>query len=155
MLFSRRLSVFSAGAFQDCRELESVDIPGSVAEIGNIAFMGCSKLERADIPDSVKRIGKLAFFACGLRAGVAIPASAAKIGEGAFSGCPRLPGIRVADENPSYCSVDGVLFDKEKKTLCGYPFCSAERESATDRMRRSTKAPPKPRRLKRKEYSSK
>ena len=41
------------------------------------------------------------------------------------------------------------------KGLCGYPLCSAERERAIDRERRSTKAPPKPRRLKRKEYSSK
>ena len=38
--------------------------------------------------------------------------------------------------------------------ICGYPFCSAERERATDRDSRSTKAPPKSRRLKRKEYSS-
>ena len=38
--------------------------------------------------------------------------------------------------------------------LCGYPFCSAERERAIERDRRSTKAVPKPRRLKRKEYSS-
>ena len=42
-----------------------------------------------------------------------------------------------------------------KIRICGYPLCSAERERAIDRDSRSTKAPPKARRLKRKEYSSK
>ena len=48
----------------------------------------------------------------------------------------------------------GVKKQSVSNWECGYPFCSAERERATDRARRSAKAPPKLRRLKRKEYSS-
>lgn len=38
-----------------------------------------------------------------------------------ITGCLHLKKIYVADENPNYCSVDGVLFSKDQKTLVAYP----------------------------------
>ncbi|MCX6867415.1 MAG: leucine-rich repeat protein, partial [Verrucomicrobia bacterium] len=53
---------------------------------------------------------------------VAIPSSVTSIGAVAFGGeCPFLTEIRVALDNPSYCSVDGVLFNKAKTVLIAYP----------------------------------
>lgn len=38
-----------------------------------------------------------------------------------FFGCPNLEKIEVAEENPSYKSVDGVLFSKDGTELLAYP----------------------------------
>ena len=53
--------------------------------------------------------------------GVVIPASVAYIGEGAFSSCSSLMYINVDDNNPAYCSIDGVLFDKNAGVLIQCP----------------------------------
>ena len=41
-----------------------------------------------------------------------------------FSGCLSLETIEVEEGNPAICSVDGVLFNKNKTTLIGYPAAS-------------------------------
>ena len=38
-----------------------------------------------------------------------------------FNGCVSLTDIYVADDNPSYASVDGVLFDRGKTSIIRYP----------------------------------
>ena len=43
------------------------------------------------------------------------------IGERAFEGCEALTSIEVAEDNKNYDSIDGVLYDKEKKTLIQCP----------------------------------
>jgi hypothetical protein len=52
---------------------------------------------------------------------VTIPNSVTSIGNSAFSGCKGLTSINVASDNSNYCSVDGVLFNKDKTTLIQYP----------------------------------
>lgn len=51
-------------AFEDCKELQSIDIPNSVESIGNRAFVGCLKLRSVTIPNSVRSIGPRAFPFC-------------------------------------------------------------------------------------------
>lgn len=50
-------------AFEDCKTLKKVTIPGTVTSIGNFAFAGCTNLTDVEIPAYVKFIGELAFFA--------------------------------------------------------------------------------------------
>lgn len=57
---------------------------------------------------------------------VTIPASILKIGGeiqgfASFSDCRSLISINVSDDNPNFCSIDGVLYSKDKKTLIAYP----------------------------------
>ena len=52
---------------------------------------------------------------------VAIPASVEKIAPSAFYYCPSLWKFSVAEDNPNYKSVEGVLFTKDGKTLVSYP----------------------------------
>lgn len=47
-----------------------------------------------------------------------------------FSGCTALQSIEVEEDNPAVCSVDGVLFNKEKTNLLSYP-ADASRTSYT------------------------
>ena len=116
-------SVTSIGnsAFSCCSSLTSVTIPNSVTSIGNYAFQSCSGLTSVTIPNSVTSIGIGAFGGCKSLTSVTIPNSVTSIGIGAFLDCIGLTSINVASDNSNYCSVDGVLFNKDKTTLIQYP----------------------------------
>ena len=109
------------GAFRGCKGLTSIEIPNSVTSIGHSAFYGCSGLTSVTIPNSVTSIGQSAFQNCYRLTSVTIPNSVTSIREYAFQNCYRLTSINVASDNSNYCSVDGVLFNKDKTTLIQYP----------------------------------
>ena len=116
-------SVTSIGddAFYNCKSLTSVTIPNSVTSIGEYAFNYCSSLTSVTIPNSVTSIGDYAFWYCSSLTSVTIGNSVTSIGDYAFNYCSSLTSINVADDNPNYCSMDGVLFNKDKTTLIQYP----------------------------------
>ncbi len=88
-------------------EIESITIPDTVTGIAPNAFENCKNLKSIDIPDSVTDM------------------------EGnAFSGCTSLTAINVGESNKKYCSVDGVLFNKNKTQLIKYPEGKASTEYA-------------------------
>lgn len=100
--------------------LKTAVIQEGVVNIGASAFWECSSLESVSIANSVTSIRIYAFYKTGLSS-VSIPDSVTNIEGDAFLGCFALQDIIVDDNNPTYCSVDGVLFSKDKKTLCIYP----------------------------------
>lgn len=71
-------------------------IPDSVTDIGD-AFRGCSELTSVTISKSVANLGY------------------------AFEDCSRLMSICVVEENPTYSSEDGVLFNKDRSVLICCP----------------------------------
>ncbi len=101
-----------------------------VTHIDHAAFMNCVKLESITIPDSITLIGSYAFEGCTGLTDVTISNSVRSIGTLAFSGCTSLTGITVDENNENFSSVDGVLFDKDMKTLIRYPIGN-ERTSYT------------------------
>ena len=116
-------SVTSIGiwAFYACHSLTSVTVPDGVTSIGESAFFGCNSLTSATIPDSVTSIGSSAFESCSSLTSLTIPYSVTSIGEEALLNCNRLTAIEVDADNPSYCSMDGVLFNKSKTELICCP----------------------------------
>ncbi len=92
----------------------------TVTSIGG-AFAYCSGLTSVTIGNSVTSIGEYAFYYCTGLTSVTIPNSVTSIGRWAFDGCTGLTSIDVASDNSNYCSVDGVLFNKDKTTLIRYP----------------------------------
>ena len=131
----------AGSAFENCSVLTSVTIPNSVTSIGNHAFENCTGLTSPvynahvfafmptsysgafTIPDGIESIAGGAFYNCYSLTSVTIPNSVTSIGDGydAFYGCSSLTSINVASDNSNYCSVDGVLFNKDKTTLIQYP----------------------------------
>ena len=93
----------------------------SVTSIGNEAFYGCTGLTSVTIPNSVTSIGERAFLNCRGLTSLTIPNSVTSIGNTAFSVCSGLTSINVVTDNPNYCSVEGVLFNKDKTVLVQYP----------------------------------
>jgi hypothetical protein len=114
------------GAFLLCKSLASVAIPSSVKAIGNRAFQACSDLDTVAIGEKVEAIGEFAFSDCLSLDTVAIPKSVTAIGRGAFYGCIDLTSIEVDDNNTSYSSVNGVLFNGDTTTLIQYPIGKTE-----------------------------
>ena len=108
-------------AFSGCTGLTSIEIPNSVTSIGDFAFSGCTGLTSVTIGNSVTSIGDFAFQNCSNWTSVTIPGSVTSIGNGAFQNCTGLISSNVAPDNSNYCSVDGVLFNKDKTTLIQYP----------------------------------
>ena len=109
-----------AGAFVGCESLTSINIPNSVTNIGDGAFSSCYSLASINIPDSVVCIGDDVFSECWSLDSIYIPKSVTSIGSpiGRFSSITR---IDVDSENIAYCSLDGVLFNKDKTKLLCYP----------------------------------
>ncbi len=73
-------------------------IPSTITSIEYMAFMGCYALTELTISDKVTSIDT-----------------------GTFNGCRGLTAIKVSSSNPSYSSVDGVLYNKDKTELLRYP----------------------------------
>ena len=123
-------SVTSIGheTFSDCSSLTSVTIPNSVTSIGDDAFSDCSSLTSVTIPNSVTSIGRYAFYGCTSLTSITIPNSVTSIGRYAFYGCTSLTSINVDANNANYCSIDGVLFSKDKTTLIQYPIGNTRSE---------------------------
>jgi len=141
---STNVTTISGSAFNYCFSLTSFAIPNSVTSIGAQAFGGCSKLTGITIPDSVTSIGtrafancygltnlvigtnvttigSSAFYSCSGLTNVAIPKSVTNMGDQVFYECNRLLSISVDGANPSYSSLDGVLFNKSQTILIQYP----------------------------------
>jgi hypothetical protein len=111
-------------SFSSCYKLTSIDLSG-VTDIGYSAFEHCTSLRSADIGSAVY-IDSRAFGYSGLTT-VEVSAVTLYLGfdssyDGcAFGGSPDLMNINVAAGNPVLSSVDGVLFDKDKKVLISVP----------------------------------
>ena len=110
-------------AFAVCNALTSITIPNSVTCIGNSAFFRCRALTSITIPNSVTSIGNGAFHDCRALTSVTIGNSAKNIENVGLVWSSSLISINVDVNNPNYCSIDGVLFDKNQTTLIRYPEC--------------------------------
>ena len=98
-----------------------VTIPDGVTSIGDNAFYGCSGLTSITIPDSMTSIGEYAFGNCSNLASITIPTNVTSIGDDAFYFCNSLTAINVSKENVNYTSENGILYDKNKRTLIQCP----------------------------------
>ena len=105
-------------ALVKCEKLTGIVLPESLNRIEHNAFQNCTSLKNITIPDSVTYIGSYAFANCESLTEIKIPANTAEIDSHAFNNCSALTGIWVDGANQAYSNDEnGVLFDKEKRTL--------------------------------------
>ena len=104
-------------AFCGCRDLEEVILPEQLLTIALGAFDDCTSLKRIRIPSSTKNIGWPFVYG--------IPGSGKNSPNGherhVFTNCENLEAINVDPDNQYLCSVDGVLYNKDKTVLILYP----------------------------------
>ncbi len=96
-------------------------VPPGTKSIGAGAFSGYSGFLSVSIPEGVTNISSWAFENCSGLANITIPKSTKDIARNAFFGCRKLAAFNVAAGNPSYKSLDGVLFSADGKRLEKYP----------------------------------
>lgn len=107
-------------AFAGCEKMTSVTIPEGVTAIGERAFSRCTGLTEVRLPVSLIKIDNGAFFGCTTLTSIYIPVNVNGIGDAVFFGCSKLR-IYVEDQNETYVSWGGALFDKEMTHLLSYP----------------------------------
>ncbi len=133
------------GTFRNCEQLESINIPRTVSEIGDNTFYNCislknltlnegleyigfevfyncDSLEEIIIPDSVKEISSSryskTFGDCGNLKIITIGKNTDKIGDYCFGGCKNLEKV-VIPKNVTEIGND-ILEDSEKAVIYGF-----------------------------------
>ncbi len=106
--------------FSNCENLTSATLSAGMREVPDSMFSGDPKLSHVVIPEGITRISDTAFIMCGFTE-FNIPSTVTGIGVASFSGCSKLTKITVAEGNPVYKDVDGVLFSKDGTRLICYP----------------------------------
>ena len=129
--------------------LKKVTIPNSVTEIGNYAFSGCENLSSLTFSNKLESIGGYAFESCTSLTSVTLPNSVTAIGGSAFDSCSSLKtvsigsglkycytqvdsgfmfndcialeSITVSSSNNNYSSANGIMYNKKKTAILGYP----------------------------------
>ncbi len=89
------VAVIGEAAFCNCDYLESITIPVTVTRLGNYVFMDCDKLASVVLGDGLTEIGKSAFARCVSLSNVLLPSGLLVINDKAFAGTVALTGINV------------------------------------------------------------
>ena len=114
------LTTISAHAFASTA-IESVVLPDSVNYVDDNAFRDSVYLKSVTFGAAKNlQVHSNAFYNTGLTS-LYLPANLSYVGEYAFIGLKDLTAYSVADENPRYKSINGVLYSKDGKKLIAYP----------------------------------
>lgn len=99
---------------------EEIALDEGVVGLSRDAFRRKKSLKSLKFPDGLLWIGSCACASTGLKT-IKIPAQVSIIGTAPFCYCQYLEEINVSEENEFFCSEEGILYDKSKKTLINYP----------------------------------
>lgn len=111
--FGNSLTKVPRGTCVNCPSLETITGLEGVEVIGDFAFRD-ARLESFTVPESVTHIGK--HVLSGELKTVTLGSKVVSIGVRTFDG-RDLESIHVAEDNPAFTSIDGVLYDKSVSTL--------------------------------------
>lgn len=107
-------------AFNSCTSLTNLTISGSVKSIGTTAFASCSNLTNITLENGIETLKDFCFAGSAISE-ITIPKTVTSIDEYALTGIYNMKQINVDEENTTYCSIDGVLYNKDKTILVQYP----------------------------------
>ncbi|MBQ7419410.1 MAG: leucine-rich repeat protein [Prevotella sp.] len=90
---SDKVESIPVGMFEECKKLQTINIPASVVEIGEKAFYNCEKLTSVTTGDGIKKIGANAFADCRKLTEMTIASTVEEIGYRAFYNVPYVENI--------------------------------------------------------------
>lgn len=123
---SNVIEVGGAAFYRCCKA--SFYMPKTLVKIGKEAFVRCDNLIKLDITTEIETIQDNAFRGCKNLTLFKIPKSTLFISENAFENCISLQRFIIDENNPNYCDIDGVLFNKSITRLIKYPSAKIDDE---------------------------
>ena len=96
-----KIHTIESNTFQDCQNLQEVQLPEGLTTIKYNAFQRCYALEEITIPDAVTVIEKQVFSQCEALKRVNLGTQLESIGNHAFNECLALETIVCPDESPA------------------------------------------------------
>ncbi len=99
---SSGITSIGAETFHEFENIESIDIPDTVSNIGEGAFVWCSKLKEIVVPEGVKKIYDSTFWGCQSLEKLVLPSTLEFIGSDVFYKCDSLKYLYIPD------SVDSI-----------------------------------------------
>ena len=106
----------------------SYTVPESVITVDYYAMAESQYLESITFGDNVIRTETAILDSCPNLKTVYIGSGMKFIGSSPFVNCPSLESIIVSEDNPTYSSMDGVLFRNDNKVLVAYPASKSDSE---------------------------
>ncbi len=82
------------------------------------------KVSYDEIEYTITAIGIDAFWYCTSLTSITLPDGVSTIDDRALTGCTGLEEIKIDEDNPYYCDLEGVLFSKDMTTLISVPIAS-------------------------------
>lgn len=90
-----KLTDIPSNCFQDCSKLNNIVLPDSLETIGSNAFRGCSSLTAINFPEKLTAIPDYAFRDCSSLTEITLPESITSIGSYAFYNCASLTTVNI------------------------------------------------------------
>ncbi len=117
-------------------DIQNVEIPETVVEIGHDAFANCLNLEEIHIPESVKKIGQAAFYECENLHRVNLPKNLELIEGYTFGNCRNLGNIQLPDSVKEILyyafqntKTTSIILPKSLELFCNDPFVGCDIQS--------------------------
>ena len=121
LILGNSLNYIGEYAFQNCENITRLEIPSSMRTINTCAFYRCRSLNDVVINPGLERIEQLAFSECTSLTRLIIPETVSYISGRAFARSSSIEWFQVSPQNPYYCSVDDVIYNKNQTVLVSCP----------------------------------
>src|SRR5699024_6660609 len=108
----------SDNAFAVCSSLKSVDLPGSITEMGRGVFSSCRKLADVKLEEGIEIIGDTAFNSCISLSQMDLPDSVMMIGSYAVNGTAYYNNTENWENGELY--LEGHLLDLQNPVSTSY-----------------------------------
>ena len=107
--------------FMEGSKIEKITVANSVKTLEEAVFFYCNKLKSVTIGNGVTKIPYCSFLECPSLQSVKLGTGVKSIETNAFDSCVKLNTITIDKKNKNLCSVDGVVYTKNKKKIVLYP----------------------------------
>jgi len=107
-------------AFWDCQNIENINLPDSVEEIGEYAFYNNINLQTISLGSELKYIRQFAFNGCGVLT-VEIPSTIISIERSAFEGCLSLESVELEAQSQLESLGERAFFNCQSLTDINLP----------------------------------
>jgi len=115
-----KITVLKQQTIAGGEHLKEIDVPASVKIIEENALGWSDSLETIHLHDGLEVLDDLT--QCKMLKHVVIPKTVKKIASGIFRKSVNMQEIKIDPENPYFCTVDGLLYSKDKTVLIAVPY---------------------------------